>query len=98
MTTTQTTLSSQPEFEQLFKRSRQRAYNLAYRLTGSAVDAEDVTQDAYVRAWQHFDRFDASRSFEKWLFRIIANRVIDLKRRQKRVPMVSLDTPLPEAE
>lgn len=87
-------ISSQREFEKLFQRSQRRAYNLAYRLTGNPSDAEDVTQDAYVRAWHNFDSYDASRSFEGWLFRIITNRVIDLRRRQKRVPMYSLDTPI----
>jgi RNA polymerase sigma-70 factor (ECF subfamily) len=88
------TVASQQEFEVLFQRSHRRAYNLAYRLTGNAADAEDVTQDAYVRAWHNFDSYDAARSFEGWLFRIITNRVIDLRRRQKRVPMYSLDTPI----
>ena len=82
------------EFEELFHRSQRRAFNLAYRLTGNSADAEDVTQDAFVRAWRNFDSYDASRSFEGWLFRIITNRVIDLRRRQKRVPMYSLDTPI----
>ena len=91
---TSSMIGSQRQFEQLFQRSQRRAYNLAYRLTGNATDAEDVTQDAYVRAWHNFDSYDASRSFEGWLFRIITNRVIDLRRRQKRVPMYSLDTPI----
>jgi len=94
MTTTSMMIGPQREFEQLFLRSQRRAYNLAYRLTGNATDAEDVTQDAYVRAWHNFDSYDATRSFEGWLFRIITNRVIDLRRRQKRVPMYSLDTPV----
>jgi RNA polymerase sigma-70 factor (ECF subfamily) len=86
--------SIERNFEQLFRRSQRRAYNLAYRLTGNSADAEDVTQDAYVRAWHNFDSYDATRSFEGWLFRIITNRVIDLRRRQKRVPMYSLDSPI----
>ena len=94
MTMTSTMVGSQREFERLFQRSQRRAYNLAYRLTGNATDAEDVTQDAYVRAWHNFDSYDATRSFEGWLFRIITNRVIDMRRRQKRVPMYSLDTPV----
>jgi RNA polymerase sigma-70 factor (ECF subfamily) len=84
----------QNEFEVLFQRSQRRAYNLAFRLTGNSADAEDVTQDAYVRAWHNFDSYDANRSFEGWLFRIITNRVIDMRRRQKRVPMYSLDSPI----
>ena len=94
MTMTSTMIQSQREFEHLFQRSQRRAYNLAYRLTGNATDAEDVTQDAYLRAWHNFDSYDANRSFEGWLFRIITNRVIDMRRRQKRVPMYSLDTPV----
>ncbi len=81
-------------FEKYYQRSQRRAYNLAYRLTSNASDAEDVVQDAYLRAWNNFDSYDASRSFEGWLFRIITNRVIDLRRRQKRVPMYSLDSPV----
>ena len=94
MTTLSTIAPIQQEFERLFQRSQRRAYSLAYRLTGNAADAEDVTQDAYVRAWNNFDSYDATRSFEGWLFRIITNRVIDMRRRQKRVPMYSLDSPI----
>jgi RNA polymerase sigma-70 factor, ECF subfamily len=85
---------SQREFEALYVRSNRRAYNLAYRLLGNATEAEDVTQDAYVRAWRHFGQYDRSRPFEGWLFRIVTNLVVDRRRRQKRVPMYSLDAPL----
>src|SRR4051794_37434174 len=85
---------SQREFEALYVRSNRRAYNLAYRLLGNATEAEDITQDAYVRAWRHFGQYDRTRPFEGWLFRIVTNLVVDRRRRQKRVPMYSLDTPL----
>jgi RNA polymerase sigma-70 factor, ECF subfamily len=85
---------SQREFEALYLRSNRRAYNLAYRLLGNATEAEDVTQDAYVRAWRHFGQYDRSRPFEGWLFRIVTNLVVDRRRRQKRVPILSLDAPL----
>lgn len=92
MQTTQKPQGTLEQFEALSERSRQRVYRFAYHLLGNSTDAEDVVQDAYVRAWQHFDRYDTTRSFEGWLFRIITNRVIDMRRRQKRVPMYSLDT------
>lgn len=98
MTTTPLTEGTQQQFEQLFQRSYRRAYLLAYRMTGNAADAEDVTQDAYLRAWRRFDSYDSSRSFEGWLFRIITNRVYDLQRRKRRVQMVALDTPMPVEE
>ena len=89
-----TAFPNRHEFDLLFQRSQRRAYNLAYRLTGNVADAEDVTQDAYVRAMDNFATYDAARSFEGWLFRIITNRVIDMRRRQKRVPIYSIDTPI----
>ena len=91
MSTTPITNETQHQFEQLFRRSRRHAYNLAYRLTGNAADAEDVTQDAYVRAWHHFDRYNANYSFEGWLVRILTNRALDLQRRKKRRPTLSMD-------
>ena len=65
------------EFEQLFRRSYHRAYNAAYRMMGNATDAEDLTQEAFVRVWASFDRYDRSRPFEGWLFRILSNLAID---------------------
>ena len=86
--------TSRREFEALFLRNYKRAYNLAYRLLGNAGEAEDVTQDAFVRAWHSFAQYDRERPFEGWLFRIVTNLVIDRRRRQKRVPMYSLDAPI----
>jgi RNA polymerase sigma-70 factor (ECF subfamily) len=85
--------AAQQQFEQLFQRSRRGAYRLAYRLTRNACDAEDITQDAYLRAWLHFDHFDGDRSFEAWLFKIVTHRALDLLRRQKRMRLTSLDLP-----
>ncbi len=82
---------SRVEFETLFSRSYQRAYNLAYRLTGNDSDAEDLTQDAFVRAWGAFDRYDRRHSFEVWLLRILSNLAIDRWRRQSLVRTHSLD-------
>jgi RNA polymerase sigma-70 factor (ECF subfamily) len=82
---------SRGEFEALFNRSHQRAYNLAYRLTGNESDAEDLTQDAFVRAWAAFDRYDRKHSFEVWLLRILSNLAIDRWRRQSLIRTHSLD-------
>ncbi len=82
------------EFERLFRRSYRRAYNLAYRLTGNPTDAEDVTQDAYFRAWSCFSQYERTRPFESWLFRIIANLVIDRHRQERRVNIVSINAPI----
>jgi RNA polymerase sigma-70 factor (ECF subfamily) len=89
--TAETQYRSRKEFEELFNRSHQRAYNLAYRLTGNESDAEDLTQDAFVRAWGAFERYDRRHSFEVWLLRILSNLAIDRWRRQSLIRTHSLD-------
>lgn len=83
--------SERAEFEALFSRSYQRAYNLAFRYTGNESDAEDLTQDAFIRAWGSYHRYDHSRSFEVWLLRILSNLAIDRWRRQATARTYSLD-------
>jgi len=85
------THSCAAEFEALFQRSYHRAYNAAYRMMGNASDAEDLTQEAYVRVWAAFDRYDRSRPFEGWLFRILSNLAIDRWRRHSSTTICSLD-------
>ena len=79
------------EFEQLFQRSYHRAYNAAYRMMGNASDAEDLTQEAFVRVWASFDRYDRTRPFEGWLFRILSNLAIDRWRRHAGATVCSLE-------
>ncbi len=79
------------EFEQLFHRCYSRAYSAAYRLMGNSSDAEDLTQEAFLRVWAAFDRYDRTRPFEGWLFRIISNLAIDRWRRTAGMTVCSLD-------
>lgn len=79
------------EFEQLFQRTYHRAYNAAYRMMGNASDAEDLTQEAFVRVWASFDRYDRTRPVEGWLFRILSNLAIDRYRRHADAPVCSLE-------
>lgn len=72
---------SRTEFDALLSRSYRHAYRLAYRFTGNQSDAEDLTQDAFVRAWQAFERYDRRYSFEVWLTRVLSNLAIDRWRR-----------------
>ena len=71
--------------------SHKQAYSFAYRLCGTSHEAEDLVQEAYVRAFKFFHRFDESLSFTSWLFRIMTNAHIDMLRRKGRLKTMSLD-------
>lgn len=81
-------------FDELFLSHKRRAFAFALRMAGNREDAEDITQEAFLRAYKAFDRYDGSRPFDRWLFRIIANLFVDrLRVRPKQLPL-SLDAPM----
>lgn len=63
---------------------RPRLHRYCARLLGSALDGEDVVQEALARAWFKLPVFDGSRELEPWLFRIAHNRCVDWLRRVER--------------
>jgi RNA polymerase sigma-70 factor (ECF subfamily) len=67
----------------LYQRHATVAYSLAYRITGTAGAAEDVTQDAFLSAWRSATRYDAARgSVRTWLLSIVQHRAVDALRRR----------------
>jgi RNA polymerase sigma-70 factor, ECF subfamily len=70
-------------FRSLVERHSRYVFNVAYRLTGSASDAEDVVQTAFLRAYQQLSRFEARADFRTWLHRITVNCAIDLIRSRR---------------
>lgn len=64
-------------FAVLVDRYRDRAYGLALRLVRSPSDAEEVAQDAFVRAWRSLADFRGDSSFGTWLYRIVWRRALD---------------------
>jgi RNA polymerase sigma-70 factor (ECF subfamily) len=77
-------------FNVLVLRHQDQAYSLALRFLGSPQAAEDVTQEAFLRAFRHLDRFRGER-FHSWLLSIVANAARDELRRARRRPQRSLD-------
>ena len=70
-------------FRSLVERHSRYVFNVAYRLTGSAADAEDVVQTTFLRAYQQLSRFEARADFRTWLHRITVNCSIDLIRSRR---------------
>lgn len=80
-------------FEELVRRYRPRIYALALHLTGRASDADDVTQEAFLKAYQHLDRFEGRSEFFTWLYRIALYRALNHRRDRGRRAMVPLSDP-----
>lgn len=85
---------SKPEFDNLVQRYHKQAYNIAYRLTGNQADAEDLTQEAFLRAFRFFGHYRRDLPFENWLFRIMSNLFVDELRRRPKARIHSLDAPV----
>ena len=77
-------------FESLVLANQRKVYNLCFRMTGNASDAEDLAQDAFIRAYNSLGSFKGESSFSKWLYRLTSNVCIDHLRREKRRDVGSL--------
>lgn len=85
----------QERFNSLMHGTYRKVYNMAFRLAGNRSDAEDLTQEAYFRAYRSFDDYEGDKPFENWIFRIVTRLFLDLLRsRRRRVQTVSYDAPL----
>jgi RNA polymerase sigma-70 factor (ECF subfamily) len=60
-------------FEMLIREHERKAFNIAYRFLKNADDAEDITQEAFLRAFRSIKKFKGQSSFSTWLYRIINN-------------------------
>ncbi|MBE3591116.1 MAG: RNA polymerase sigma factor [Firmicutes bacterium] len=69
-------------FAPLVERYQRAVFNLCLRYTGQRQDAEDLTQEAFLRAFRALGRYDSRRPFSAWLFAIAANACRDWSRRQ----------------
>ncbi len=94
-TTPSATNESPLDYEALLRRCADKAYNFALRLSGNEQDAHDLVQEAFLRGFEHRDRYDPSRPFEAWIMRILKNVFLDAMRRYDRKHVISLDAPTP---
>lgn len=58
-------------------------YRFAYRYAGNEKDAEDITQDVFVKMWRNLKKFDQNKSFKTWIFSIAKNTAIDFLRKSR---------------
>jgi RNA polymerase sigma-70 factor (ECF subfamily) len=86
---------SRPAFEALYRQHVGRIYALCLRMTGNSADAEESTQDAFVRAWQKLAGFRGGSAFGTWLYKIAVNESLTSQRKLARPqPYLYLVEPL----
>lgn len=73
-----------PTWEEVVREHSSRVYRLAYRLTGNSHDAEDLTQEVFVRVFRSLPTYTPG-TFEGWLHRITTNLFLDITRRRQRI-------------
>lgn len=69
--------------ESLIRRYLKPIYSFIYRYVYNEKDAEDITQDVFVKVWKNFGRFDVRRSFKTWIFSIAKNAAFDFFKKKK---------------
>ncbi|NUP53586.1 MAG: RNA polymerase sigma factor SigE [Catenulispora sp.] len=78
-----------PSWDEIVRTHSQRVYRLAYRLTGNQHDAEDLTQEVFIRVFRSLSSYQPG-TFEGWLHRITTNLFLDMVRRRARIRFDSL--------
>src|SRR5205809_7850020 len=78
-------------FEELVKRYDRNVFRIAQHITQNREDAEDVVQDAFLKAYQNLEQFQGNSKFYTWLVRIAVNEALMKLRRRRSDKTVSLD-------
>jgi len=71
-------------------------YNFIYRYVGNGQEAEDITQEVFVRAWRNLRKFDQNKKFKTWIFSIAKNASIDFLRKKKTIPFSEFVENIPD--
>jgi RNA polymerase sigma-70 factor (ECF subfamily) len=79
-------------FDQLVERYHGKIYGLTYNMTSNREDAEDLTQEIFIKAFEALPRFKGKSSFYTWLYRIGVNKTINYRKKRNRKRALSLDS------
>jgi RNA polymerase sigma-70 factor (ECF subfamily) len=80
-------------FEGLINRYTQVLYRYAFRLISDESDAQDITQESFIKIWKNINEYDNSKNFKTWIFTITHRTTIDYLRKRKNINFSSLDGP-----
>jgi RNA polymerase sigma-70 factor (ECF subfamily) len=79
------------DFERLYLDHRGKVYSTAYRMVGNRADAEDLTQDVFVKVYKKIKGFRGDSAVSTWIYRITMNTCLDFLRKNRRRQAVPID-------
>lgn len=77
--------------EILIRKYLKPMYGFIYKNVGSNRDAEDITQEVFVKVWKNLNKFDKNKDFKPWIFQIAKNASIDFLRKKKSIPFSNFE-------
>lgn len=77
--------------EVLIKQYLKPIYSFVYHYVGNTTDAEDITQEIFVKMWRNIKKFDQHKNFKTWIFTIAKNASIDFFKKKKTLPFSALE-------
>jgi RNA polymerase sigma-70 factor (ECF subfamily) len=84
-------LGDRSAFEQLVLRHQELVFSLSYKLTGNREMANDVAQEAFIRAWKAIEKFRGDSTFSTWIYRITVNTAWTLRKKAKKHNTLNID-------
>ena len=72
--------------EILIARYLKPIYSFVYKNVGNPSEAEDITQEVFIKIWKNIKKFDQNKNFKPWIFQIAKNTSIDFLRKKKSIP------------
>ncbi|HLM98484.1 MAG TPA: sigma-70 family RNA polymerase sigma factor [Bryobacteraceae bacterium] len=94
----QARLGNTGAFNELLRRYERKIFRLALHITQNREDAEDVLQEAFLKAYEHLDQFQGQSKFYTWIVRIAVNQALMKLRKRKADRSVSLDETIDTGE
>ncbi len=79
--------------ETLIQRHLALVYGLALRYLGHQADAEDASQETFVKAWKNLHKFNLEKNFQTWILTIAKNTCLDILRKKQVIPFSHFETP-----
>ena len=79
------------DFERLYETYRGRVFSTAYRMLSNRADAEDVTQDIFIKVFKKLSSFRGDSAVSTWIYRIAVNACLDFRRRRRLRQAISID-------